>query len=562
MADLSAVNLSSLGILGNELDETLRLAGSAWQKFVDDPNDKTPLKSAAQSLLQANGALRMIELRGLAALSEDLHRYAEQLISSERAPASPALLSVSSILAAMPRYLEFVRATGHGKPVLLAPAITEVRALAGLSRLPEFRFSQFKSRGEISLPELDAKKAIDQEKLSLTVRRLRQMYQTGLIAIIRKEGDPAMHLGLMQRACERMYGCLRTAAASERWLLNAAVISSLASRKLELNASRARWLSSLDRSFREFLSNLEDQLGQKLGDSDRDELLYLISLSEQKQPLASLAIKDIVFEQSDCEQTLREERAYVYGHNLHVEQARLDKLGSLLSSAREYLDLASRANEYNKGELENLETQLESILACMGDTVGETLAGLMLARLQDVKRWVEQPASVSWEGLMPLADALIMLEGVLDNANSMSTEMPDPVANADAGALQSAELAVVTEAQAGLNLAKRAITSFVESGFDRAHLGNIATTLNSVRGGLQLIDLPRAADILFRSTQFIESAINKSGEQDDSILETLADALISLEYYLAQLELRKDADDSVLDVADESLTEIGYPAAA
>lgn len=562
MADLSAVNLSSLGILGNELDETLRLAGSAWQKFVQDPSDKTQLKSAAQSLLQANGALRMIELRGLAALSEDLHRYAEQLLSSERAPAMPALQSISSILVAMPRYLEFVRATGHGKPVLLAPAITEVRALAGLSRLPEFRFSQFKSSGEIVLPELDAAHTIDQTKLSLTVRRLRQMYQTGLIAVIRKEGDPVMHLGLMQRACERMYGCLRTAVASERWLLSAAVISSLASRKLELNSSRSRWLTAVDRSFRQFLSNMDAELGLRLGDSDRDELLYLLSLSNHDQPLASVAMKEMLLEQTDSEQALREERAYVYGHNMHVEQARLDKLGSLLSSAREYLDLASRANEYHREELEKLDIQLENILACMGDTGGEMLSGLLLARRQDVRRWIEQPESVSWEGLMPLADALIMLEGVLENANSLSVDLPDPVANADASALQSAELAVVTEAQAGLNLAKRAITSFVESDFDRAHLGNIATTLNSVRGGLQLLNLSRAADILFRSTQFIESAINKGGEQDNSILETLADALISLEYYLAQLELRKDADDTVLDVADESLTEIGYPAAA
>ncbi len=562
MADLSAVNLSSLSILGSELDETLRLAGSAWHNFVQDPSDKTPLKSAAQSLLQANGALRMIELRGLAALSEDLHRYAEQLLSSERAPAAPALQSISDILAAMPRYLEFVRATGQGKPVLLAPAITEVRSLAGLSRLPEFRFSRFQASGDISLPELDASQVIDLEKLGLTVRRLRQMYQTGLIAIIRREGDPVMHLGLMQRACERMYGCLRTAAASERWVLSSAVIATLANRKLELNASRVRWLSALDRMYRQFLANMEDELAQRLADSERDELLYFLSLTEQVHPLASLALKDIRFEITDSEPVLREERAYVYGHNVHVEQARLDKLASLLASAREYLDLASRANEFHKEDLEKLESQLDNILACLGETGGETLSGLLVARRQDVRRWAEQPESVSWEGLMPLADTLIMVESVLENANGMAKDVPDPVANADANALQSAELAVVTEAQAGLNLAKRAITSFVESGFDRAHLGNIATTLNSVRGGLQLLDLPRAADILLRSTQFIESAINKTGELDNSILETLADALISLEYYLAQLELRKDADDSVLDVADESLTEIGYPAAA
>jgi len=42
-------------------------------------------------------------------------------------------------------------------------------------------------------------------------------------------------------------------------------------------------------------------------------------------------------------------------------------------------------------------------------------------------------------------------------------------------------------------------------------------------------------------------------------LETFADAIISLEYYLDALKLNKNADTSVLQIGEESLQALGYP---
>ncbi len=118
----------------------------------------------------------------------------------------------------------------------------------------------------------------------------------------------------------------------------------------------------------------------------------------------------------------------------------------------------------------------------------------------------------------------------------------------------------IKEAQAGINLAKRAITSYVESEFDPVHMGNVTVTLNSVRGGLALLNLVRASSVANRCIQFIESTLKKDRSSDGSLLDTLADALISLEYYLSQVEIRKDTDEDVLNVADDSLAAIGFPA--
>ena len=48
------------------------------------------------------------------------------------------------------------------------------------------------------------------------------------------------------------------------------------------------------------------------------------------------------------------------------------------------------------------------------------------------------------------------------------------------------------------------------------------------------------------------------GGQRHQLLETLADALISLEYYLAELETSRDVNEQILEVAEESLAALGF----
>jgi len=49
-----------------------------------------------------------------------------------------------------------------------------------------------------------------------------------------------------------------------------------------------------------------------------------------------------------------------------------------------------------------------------------------------------------------------------------------------------------------------------------------------------------------------------SGPQRHQLLETLADALIGLEYYFTELAARRVPDEKILAVAEESLAALGY----
>ena len=51
-------------------------------------------------------------------------------------------------------------------------------------------------------------------------------------------------------------------------------------------------------------------------------------------------------------------------------------------------------------------------------------------------------------------------------------------------------------------------------------------------------------------------------EHSVHLMETLADALTSIDYYLESMEENKPIGDGVLDVAEESVHELGYPIVA
>jgi hypothetical protein len=86
-------------------------------------------------------------------------------------------------------------------------------------------------------------------------------------------------------------------------------------------------------------------------------------------------------------------------------------------------------------------------------------------------------------------------------------------------------------------------------------------TLTAVRGGAQMLNHARAANILKSCVAFVEASTRDkqySGPQRHQLLETLADALISLEYYFSEIAAGRTPDEKILGVAEESLAALGF----
>jgi len=241
-----------------------------------------------------------------------------------------------------------------------------------------------------------------------------------------------------------------------------------------------------------------------------------------------------------------------------------------LTSVKDMLDLIERGT-VQADSLGNLHAVLGKLSKTLG-MVGLSSAGNSLnAQLQTVAGWSEERAPQEQE-LLKLADAVLYVEGMvasLERGERRDTSAGQlaPGKESESFAyyqLNEARIVVVDEARGGLALAKRAITAYLEADGDRMHLSNVPFSLQAVRGGLWFLGQERAALLVGACAEYIQTQMFEAPQMpSEQMLETLADALSSLEYYLeAGAVMRPETQPSVLDLAADSVRALGIPVAA
>ena len=296
------------------------------------------------------------------------------------------------------------------------------------------------------------------------------------------------------------------------------------------------------------------------------ELLYLVALADSRGPRATqvrelFSITPLPF----TDHLLEEAYQRLAGPGQAVMRSLSSAIREELSSLKDQLDLIERGTVSADG-LANLHALLGKLAKTLG-MVGLTSAGNALqAQLPVVTGWIDQ-APVQPEQLLKLADAVLYVESMvasLDRGARYDSRPPvaqpgDEAMSFANHQLNEARIVVIDEALGGLAMAKRAITAYLESNGDKLHLANVPFTLQAVRGGLWFLDQPRAAQLVGACAEYIDKQMLESQQMpSEQMLETLADALTSLEYYLeGGAVLRPETQPSVLDLAAESVRALG-----
>jgi len=237
-------------------------------------------------------------------------------------------------------------------------------------------------------------------------------------------------------------------------------------------------------------------------------------------------------------------------------------LNDELAQVKETLDMMSRGSR----------NDAESYGA-MADSLTRTAQTLVMLGLLEpsqhirtqadaVRVWTAEPDT---EALHALVDGLLEVENAIAGLVKQVTPGADTsVSNSRISVhqLDEAKALLVAESRSGLSLAKRAISSYLESNRDLLHLANVPSTLLSVAGGLSFLMIERGAEILRSCARFIDARmIGAETQPGMADLETLADAISSVDYYLESLEANKPIGNSILEIAEDSVAELGFPVA-
>jgi len=551
------VTASSLELVQSGLFVTLEEIEQALSQFIAEKNPAL-LEQVRENLLQVRGTLRLIELSSADFLLQETYRLLGVSVQSPDT-CLPALLSA---LHALRRHLECSEGACWQYPDFLLPVINHLRQAHGETTLPEGFF--FRCKMNAVRPQV-APTLIDSQSKAALSRRLRQMYQVGLLGLLREQNATAS-IKLMARAFDRLDGLFAGTQNDRLFWVAAAALEALEGGSLLLHKDRRRLFSRLDRELKQRLQNTEHESSKTL----YKELLYIIALSSSegvrtRELRETFELPVLPFSEHELEEhrlrLARPDRAAMHSLTQAVREE--------LTSIQEIVDLIGRGT-HGEESLSSLKVQLISLAGTLSVIDLPHASRSLNEQISQLEQWTRN-IMVPPAELARLADTLLLIENLLlrlergEAQESTAESVDEPFADFIRQQLIEARIAAIDEARIGLVSARKALMGWIESGGEQSHLAEVPASLASVCGGLWFLGQTRALQLVHGCRDYIEKQLLSTEQMPpEQQLEILADALTSLEYYLESgSALRQTGGQAeALLLATQSLSSLGVSVAA
>ncbi|WP_273205700.1 Hpt domain-containing protein [Marinobacter subterrani] len=511
-----------------EIQDTLTQGQHALEAYVENRDDTARLRFCLNYLHQVHGTLQMVELYGAALLTEEMEKLTQAVLNETVASVDEAVEVLMQAILQLPQYLEHLASSQDDFPMVLLPLLNDLRAARGEPLLSDT--SLFKP--DLSPARIRVSGKVSQRLQDPTVlghiRKLRQMYQFALAGVIR-EADLAAHFDYMQKVIQRLVRLCQKTPRGELWKAASAFIETLQANVNPVNAAAKSLLRELDNEVRRLTDEHADVLQQPVPEALFKHLLYYVARARDLESPQISALRDAyqLNQALPSEDDVVAARSRVSGPGRDAIHSVVGALNEELAKLKDQLDLYVRSELRQNSELEELLPGLRQ--------VANTLAVLGLGIPRKV-----------------VTEQVELVE-------KLSTQT-EPV---DDGTLMDIAGALLRESRNTLEQVKSAIVNFIASQWDTREIEHVPGLLHSIRGGLSLIPLERVADMLASAERYITDVLLDSKQVPDwKQLDILADAVTSIEYYLERLAEGIGENDSILRVAEDSLTSLGFPVGA
>lgn len=544
-----------------EIQETLNQAQQALEAYVENPEDSSRMRFCQTYLHQVFGTLQMVEFYGAALLAEEMEKLVQALLNDQVAAAqmNDALETLMRAILQLPPYLTRIQSSRRDLPLVLLPLLNDLRAARGESLLSET--SLFKPDIDAGVGQTGAAAAaVNDPRFGDLVRKIRQMYQIALLGVLRNEQMP-QQLDYMHKVFGKLTQLGGKAPQVPLWQVADALVEGIGNQTVEVGTSVKMVLGQIDRELRALVTEGGARFNMPAPRELLKNLLYYVARSNADSPRIS-AVRES-FRLADAlpsEELVNAERERMSGPDQEAMGSVVTALSEELNKVKDALERYVVEEQTDPASLQP-ETQT---LKQVADTVAVLGMGqsrkLVEEQLVVLNAMVTGQRPVNRDELMDVAGALLYVEATLAGASGRQmgrsgeiNQVPDHVSKA--------QEAVIRECRAGLEEAKDGIVEFIASQWDQAHLQKVPARLDAVRGGLQLIQLQRPALILRQCIQYIsERLLGAEAVQPDwRSMDTLADAITSVEYFLERLSDDPDTSDDILDLARDSVAALGYP---
>lgn len=239
--------------------------------FLGNKHDLDSLRSARNQIHQSNGALQLLDLRGVALVTEAAEQLLQRWETEPDECLPTAIRSLESALAAVRAYLESLLSGRPNQPIRLYPYYREILLLNRASRVHP---------ADLIFPDLSRRPAfhnIDARPFSTDQLRIRRvLYEEGLLGFLRNADDARARRQMRDALCELEHLPQRGLARSFWWVIRG-LLDALDSHRVAVDLDLKRLLARLNLQLRRLVEG-----GQVVAERLMVDALYYVGRSDDK----------------------------------------------------------------------------------------------------------------------------------------------------------------------------------------------------------------------------------------------------------------------------------------
>jgi len=559
----------SLDLVGEELASTLDEAHKHLEDFVEGSADLEKLSHCADLLHLSRGALQIAEIHGAALLAEEMEQTCRYLSGAQdRDAIDKGIETLVRAMVQLPAYLDRLLGGGTDVALVLLPLLNDLRQHRGkqqisegtlvLANQPSLASAVHEAEPNVSIPE----------ESDLAFRRLvaslRIEFQAALLGWIRDESSAENLLELV-RVSKELENAASLEVVRQLWCVLTGVLEALQDDGLEATVAIKRLVGHADRQLKRLSDHGEAAFVETPPVEVLNSLLYYVArASGDGERLSSIrsayGLSDVV----PGDTHLAQAREGLAGPSVKLMRAVAEAIKEDLGRVKDVLDIFVRTGMENVADL---DSQLE-MLKKISDTLG--VLGLAGAR-DDIQREANTLQAIVASQRTPEEEELEKIAAtLLDVEDALDSELVRAVVPADdedetAGADSVAQLRQATETVVGeciVNLAriKEAVIELVEHPGDVRVLDQVGSQLRGITAGLMMLGKSNAVGVVERIGGVIAGRLAPGGTRlPPEVIERLADAVVSLEYYMETISSGRSDPLYMLENAERCLALLERP---
>jgi hypothetical protein len=521
------------------------------------------LSQASSQLNQLKGIFTMLNMPGALALIEETMIAVNQLGKSNSDKKLTSAFSViSDALAILSRYIDYISQRNAVAPDLLLPNINQLRQINHKSPYKESVFFVIpNSIQKLQVTHITTETSdFGGSVLDLNLRKirhLRQMFQVGLIEVIRRS-NLVGGFKMMRRSLLRVHTDYSGHSLPDIWIIAQSMIEGYLTGGLTINNQRLKILSSVDRQYRliEIFDPKKSQAEKSQAESNKaliGEMLYLVSLSQsQDKYTLNLKKKYELLNNRASEINFMHEISVLRGPTRKDLQSLSHEVLEELIRVESFLNTIS---EQGSGELKVLLSMVETLSSLLRvvQLEEESLRlGLITAILQKA---IAQDAPISQSDLNISLEVVQLLRKVFEKHELSSLSPTTKVGRTDLTAEQQAACLVSSK---HIKKAIQLFDSYFQEKQEPEALSAVAEALANAKGGMKALKLDKLVGITDDCIELVQAIISGQYSKNNRTVtvQFLADAIGSVEFYMETVGKNKMPSPRVLDFGLESIKEL------